>query len=58
MENLKETTAFLDHQEKRFSTEASTQSMVIGAVIPQVDVSIVFPPQAASVTQVCLVFRD
>ena len=52
MENLKETTAFLDHQEKRFSGAESTQSMVVGAVIPQIDVSILFPPQAASALQV------
>jgi hypothetical protein len=53
MENLKETTAFLDHQEKKFSAADSSQSMVIGAVIPQVDLSILFPPQAASALQVC-----
>ena len=52
MENLKETASFLDHQEKRFSDSESTQAMVVGAVIPQLDVSILFPPQAASALQV------
>lgn len=58
MENLKEATAFLDHQEKKFSTGDSSQSMVIGAVIPQVDVSILFPPQSASALQVYYLFFD
>jgi hypothetical protein len=53
MEGLSETTAFLNHQEKKFSSGDSSQSMVIGAVIPQVDVSILFPPQAATALQVC-----
>lgn len=52
MENLKETTAFLDHQEKRYNAASSSQSMVVGAVIPQIDVSILFPPLAASAIQV------
>ncbi|XP_046446271.1 UHRF1-binding protein 1-like isoform X3 [Daphnia pulex] len=51
MEGLSETTAFLNHQEKKFSSGDSSQSMVIGAVIPQVDVSILFPPQAATALQ-------
>ena len=53
MENLKETTVFFDHQEKKFSVGDSSKSMVIGAVIPQVDVFILFPPQAASALHVC-----
>lgn len=52
MDNLKETTAFLDHQEKKFSTGDTSQSVVLGAVVPQVDISILFPPQAASALQV------
>ncbi|KZS06933.1 UHRF1-binding protein 1 [Daphnia magna] len=51
MDNLKETTAFLDHQEKKFSTGDTSQSVVLGAVVPQVDISILFPPQAASALQ-------
>lgn len=48
MEALKETTSFLDYQEKQYYTGTSSQSVVIGAVIPQLDVSITFPPIAAS----------
>ena len=53
MEALTETSAFLAHQEKQFSgPEAANQSIVIGVVIPQLDVSIMFPPIAASALQV------
>jgi hypothetical protein len=52
MENMTEMTAFLSHQEKHFSNgTVSSQAVVIGAVIPQLDVSITFPPQAASALQ-------
>jgi hypothetical protein len=52
MENMTEMTAFLSHQEKHFSNgTASSQAVVIGAVIPQLDVSVTFPPQAASALQ-------
>jgi len=51
MENLKETTTFLALQETLFNPNQQ-QSVVLGAVLPQVDVSILFPPLAASVQQV------
>jgi len=52
MENMTEMTAFLSHQEKHFSNgTASSLAVVIGAVIPQLDVSVTFPPQAASALQ-------
>jgi hypothetical protein len=51
MENLKETTTFLALQETLFNPNQQ-QSVVFGAVLPQVDVSILFPPLAASVQQV------
>ena len=51
-ENLKETAAFFDHQEKYFNPMATTQKLVIGGVLPQLDVSVIFPPLAASVLQV------
>ena len=57
MENLKETMAFLDHQEKRFNSANPSQSMVIGAIIPQIDASILFPPLAASAMQVFFVLK-
>ena len=52
MESLKETASFLDHQERHFNPTVATQTMVFGAVLPQLDVSVVFPPLAASVLQV------
>jgi len=51
MENVKETAAFLDHQERYFNPAATTQSIVVGAILPQLDISIIFPPFAASVLQ-------
>lgn len=52
MENMKETAAFFDHQEKYFNPAATTQLVALGAVLPQLDISIIFPPLAASVLQV------
>ena len=49
---MTEMTAFLSHQEKHFSNgTVSSQAIVIGAVIPQLDMSVTFPPQAASALQ-------
>ena len=54
MEIVSETTTFLAHQESVFSADQPKrqQSMVFGAVLPQLDVSILFPPMAASAQQV------